>query len=344
MPNIQSEKLRTLCTDIFVAAGAPRDESVIIVDNLIRTNLRGVDSHGVRAIPRYVQNVKKGTITPGAPIKVLRETKTTAMWDNNNGFGFVAGRRAMEQAMRRAGEYGTGAVGTQNKSGGDDHIGALYYYSEMAALQDKIGVVTCSTSPIMPAYGATSRLLGVNPISIAVPAGKYPPIVWDIATSQTAVGHLQVMAMRGQPIPEGWILDKEGNPSTNPKDFLDGGMMLPFGTYKGYGLAMIIDAITGGIGAGCSFDNPLYGHVFMAIDPAAFTPIEEFKARIDRLIDYAKASRKKPGVEEIFVPGEIERRTMEKRLKEGIPVDVPDWQALSKTARDLGLDPEKAVQ
>ena len=97
MPNIQADKLRTLCTDIFVAAGAPREESEIIVDNLIRTNLRGVDSHGVRAIPRYVQNVKKGTTTPGAPIKVLRETKTTAMWDNNNGFGFVAGRRAWDR-------------------------------------------------------------------------------------------------------------------------------------------------------------------------------------------------------------------------------------------------------
>jgi len=344
MPNIQAEKLRKLCVAIFVAAGTSQEESEIVVDNLIRASLRGVDSHGVRAIPRYIQEVKTGRITPGAPIKVLKETPTTAMWDNNNGFGFVAGKKAMETAMRKADGYRIGTVGTQNSTGGDDHIGALYYYAEMAALKDMIGIVTCTTSPLMVAWGGTSRVLGVNPVSIAVPAGKHPPIVWDIATSQVAVGHLQVMAMRGEPIPKDWILDKEGNPTTDARAFLEGGAILPFGTYKGYGLALIIDAITGGIGSGCSFDNPRYGHLFMAIDPAGFTPLQDFKARVDRLIDYVKASRKRPGVEEVFIPGEIEWRTMEKRLKEGIPVDDPDWQALSKTAKELGLDAEDLVK
>jgi len=343
MPNIQADKLRKLSLAIFMAAGTPQEESEMVVDNLIRTSLRGVDSHGVRAIPRYIQEIKTGLITPGVPIKVLKDTPTTAMWDNNNGFGFVAGRRAMETAIRKADGYRTGAVGTQNATGGDDHIGALYYYAEMAALKDMIGIVTCTTSPTMVAWGGTSRVLGVNPISIAVPAGKHPPIVWDIATSQVAVGHLQVMAMRGEPIPEGWILDKEGRPTTNPKAFFEGGAFLPFGTYKGYGLSLIIDAITGGLGSGCSFDNPRYGHLFMAIDPAGFTPLQDFKAKVDRLIDNVKASRKRPGVEEVFIPGEIERRTMEKRLREGIPVDDPDWQALSKTAREVGVDPEKAM-
>lgn len=287
--------------------------------------------------------MKDGKITPGAPIKVIKDTPTTAMWDNNNGFGFVAGRRAMETAMHKADGYRVGAVGTQNTTGGDDHIGALYYYAEMAALKDKIGIVTCTTSPLMPAWGGISRVLGVNPIAIAVPAGKYPPIIWDIASSQVAVGHLEVMAMREQPIPEGWILDKEGKPTTDAKAFFDGGSMLPFGTYKGYGLALIIDAITGGIGSGCSFDNPLYGHLFMAIDPAGFCPLQDFKTRVDRLLDYIKVSKKKPGVEEIFIPGEIERRTMEKRLKEGIPVDEPVWQALSKKAKEVGVDPEAAI-
>jgi LDH2 family malate/lactate/ureidoglycolate dehydrogenase len=120
--------------------------------------------------------------------------------------------------------------------------------------------------------------------------------------------------------------------------------MTPFGTYKGYGLAMIIDAITGGLGSGCSLDNISYGHLFTAIDPAGFTPLKDFKARIDSLIRHVKASPKRPGVNEIFVPGEIELKTMEKRSKEGIPIDDPDWQALSKTARELGLDPEKAVE
>ncbi len=338
MTIIHAENLTKLCVRMFMAAGTPREEAEIVVDNLVRTSLRGVDSHGVRAIPRYIQNIADGKIVPDAPIVVIKDTPTTAMWDNNRGFGFVTGKKAMETAMRKADAYGIGAVGTYNPKEGDDHIGALYYYAEMAALKDKIGLVTCSCSPGMAAWGGASRVVGVNPIAIAVPAEKHPPIVLDIATSQVAVGHLSVMAMRGEPIPEGWILDKDGQPTTNPRDFFEGGIFLPFGTYKGYGLAVIIDAITGGLGAGCSFDNPRYGHFFLAIDPAGFTPIQDYKARVDRLIDYIKASTLRPGVKEVFVPGEIEQRTMARRLKDGIPLDDPDWTALTQTAAKLGID------
>jgi len=344
MKLIQAEKLKKLCVQMFMIAGTPQEEAEIVVDNLVRTSLRGVDSHGVRAIPRYINNLKEGKIVPEAPIVVMKETLTTAMWDNNRGFGFVTGKKAMEAAMQKADKHGIGAVGTYNPKEGDDHIGALYYYAEMAALKGMIGIVTCSCHPGMAAWGGASRVRGVNPIAIAVPADKHPPIVWDIATSQAAVGHLSVMAMRGEPIPEDWILDKEGQPTTNPKDFFDGGALLPFGTYKGYGLAIIIDAITGGLGAGCSFDNKRYGHLFMAINPSGFTTLQEYKARVDRLIDYVKASTKRPGVKEIYVPGEIEYRTMEKRSKEGIPLDDPDWEAISKTATELGIDVAKIVE
>jgi LDH2 family malate/lactate/ureidoglycolate dehydrogenase len=340
MKTIHAENLKNLCTRMFMAAGTPHEEAEIVVDNLVRASLRGVDSHGVRAIPRYIQNITEGKIVPDAPIVVIKDTLTTAMWDNNRGFGFVAGKKAMETAMRKADTYGVGAVGTYNPKEGDDHIGALYYYAEMAALQDMIGIVTCSCSPNMAAWGGAARVIGVNPIAIAVPAGTHPPIVWDIATSQVAVGHLSVMAMRGEAIPEGWLLDKDGQPTTDPKAYFDGGALLPFGTYKGYGLAIIIDAITGGLGAGCSFDNQRYGHLFMAIDPSGFTPLQDFKSRVDRLIGYIKASPRRPGVQEVFVPGEIEQRTMERRLKNGIPLDDPDWNALAKTATAQGIDVE----
>jgi LDH2 family malate/lactate/ureidoglycolate dehydrogenase len=344
MPTFQAEKLGKLGVSMLTAAGTPNDEADIVANNLIRASLRGVDSHGVRNIPNYVQAIKQGRIVPGAPIIVIKETPTTAMWDNNNGFGFVSGKKAMETAIRKADGYRFGAVGTYNPKRGFDHIGALYYYAEMAAQKDMIGIVTCNTMPLLAAWGGTSRVLGNNPIAIAVPAGEYPPIILDIACTQVAAGHLGVMAMRGETIPEGWIFDKNGNPSTDPKAFFEGGAMTPFGTYKGYGLAMIIDAITGGLGSGCSLDNISYGHLFTAIDPAGFTPLKDFKARIDSLIRHVKASPKRPGVKEIFVPGEIEWNTMEKRSVEGIPVDDPDWQALSKTARELGLDPEIAIE
>ena len=183
MKLIQAEKLKKLCIQMFMTAGTPQEEAEIVVDNLVRTSLRGVDSHGVRAIPRYINNLKEGKIVPEAPIVVMKETLTTAMWDNNRGFGFVTGKKAMEAAMQKADKHGIGAVGTYNPKEGDDHIGALYYYAEMAALKGMIGIVTCSCHPGMAAWGGASKVIGVNPIAIAVPADKHPPIVWDIATS-----------------------------------------------------------------------------------------------------------------------------------------------------------------
>jgi LDH2 family malate/lactate/ureidoglycolate dehydrogenase len=344
MPTIKAESLKKLCFALLKAAGTSTEESEIVAEIIIRANLRGVDSHGVRNIPRYIQSIKGGTIVPDAPTVVLRETLTTAMWDVNNAFGFVAGKKAMETAIRKAQQHKFGAVGTLNSKDGEDHIGALYYYAEMAALKDMIGVVTCSGKPLVAAWGGTSRMLGINPIAIAIPAGKFPPIILDISTTQTSRGHLYVKQLRGESIPEGWILDKEGKSSINPQDFFDGGALLPFGTYKGYGLSVIIEAITGAIGAGCSHDTSSNGHFYLAIDPTGFTTMEEFKDRVDGLIKHLKASHTVPGVDQVFVPGEIGNRTMEKRLKEGIPVDEAYWSGLVDIAKTLGVDPEEVME
>jgi len=163
MPKITAEKLRRFCVSIFIAAGTPQDEAEIVVDNLVKTNLRGVDSHGVRAIPRYINGIKKGRIVPGSPTIVLKDTPTTAMWDSNNGFGFVVGKKAMETAIHKADAFRIGSVGTCNPRRGDDHIGALYHYAEMAAERDMIGIVACNTGPSVVAWGGTKRVLGVNP-------------------------------------------------------------------------------------------------------------------------------------------------------------------------------------
>jgi uncharacterized oxidoreductase len=344
MPNIKAEKLRKLCIAGFTAVGVSREEAEIVVDNIVRTNLRGVDSHGVRNVPRYIQEVKDGEIVPGASITVLKETSTTAMWDVNNAFGFVAGKKAMETAIKKAEEHKFGAVGTYNSKDGDDHIGALYYYAELAADQDMIGFVTHTNKPLMAAWGGASRILNINPVSVAVPAGEFPPIILDMSLSPVAVGHLDVMRKRDEAVPEGWLLDKEGKPTTDPNAFFDGGAFLPIGTYKGYGLAVVLEAINGALGSGCSHDRVSRGHLYAAIDPSGFVPIEEFKARVDSFIRHLKAAPTIPGVEEVFVPGEIENRTMEKRLREGIPIDDAYWQPLLHKARELGLDPEKVME
>jgi LDH2 family malate/lactate/ureidoglycolate dehydrogenase len=343
MPNIQANKLKKLCLAILHAAGTPEEESEIVADQIIKANLRGVDSHGVRNIPRYIRNIKEGTITPGSPILTIKDTPTTAMWDVNNNFGFVAAKRAMETAIQKAKIHRLGAVGTLNSTNGEDHIGALAGYAEMAASHDMIGFVTSTRGSFAAAWGGKSRVLSINPMAVAIPAGAYPPIILDMATTNTSMGHLYVKQLRGEPIPEGWILDKEGRPSTNPQDFFDGGALLPFGTYKGYGLSVIVEAIAGGLGAGCSHDTLSYGQLYAALDPSGFTPIQEFKNRIDAFIRHIKNSPTIDGVEEVFVPGEIENRAMKKRLEEGIPIDEAYWRDLIETAKQLGLDPEKII-
>ena len=344
MPNIKAEPLKTLCIAILEAAGTPEDEAEIVADIVIRANLRGIDSHGVRNIPRYIKEIGSGEIIPGSSIKVLKETPTTVLWDVNNAFGFVAGKKAMEKAIEKAEKQWIGAVGTVNSKGGDDHIGALYYYSELAAQKDMIGITHSTRSPRVAAWGGKSKALGINPLSIAVPAANAPPINLDISMTWTSRGHLGVKAARGETVPEDWILDPDGQPTIDPKKFFEGneGTLIPFGAYKGYGLAVVLEAITGGLGAGCSHDSIGFGHLYVAINPAGFVPVNEFKERVGNFIKHLKASATMPDVEEIFVPGEIENRTREKRLKEGIPVDDVFWEALLKAAKDVGVDLEQS--
>ena len=345
MPTIKAEPLKKLCIAILEASGTPEDEAEVVSDIVIRANLRGIDSHGVRNIPRYIKEIRSGDIHPGASIKVVKETATTALWDVNNAFGFVAGKKAMEKAIDKAGKHWIGAVGTFNSKGGDDHIGALYYYSEMAALQDMIGIVHSTRLPRAAAWGGKSKALAINPLSIAVPAANSSPINLDISMTPTSRGHLDVKAARGETVPDGWILDPDGKPTNDPKKFFerDHGIFIPFGAYKGSGLAVVLEAITGGLGSGCGKDSIGFGHLYVAINPAGFVPVNEFKERIESFIKHLKASDRMPDVEEVFVPGEIENRTREKRLKEGIPVDDVFWEALLKTAKDVGVDAEQMI-
>jgi len=340
MPTINAEPLKNACIAILAASGTPPEEAEIVADHIIKANLRGIDSHGVRNLPRYIRAIKKGTIVPGASIQVMKETPTTALWDVNNAFGFVAGKRAMEAAIRKAEQHVFGAVGTYNSKGGFDHIGALYYYSEIAAQQNMVGIVTSSRKPRVAAWGGKSKVLAINPLSIAVPAANNPPIILDISMTNASRGHLGVMAARGEKVPEGWILDADGNSITDPKIFFEGnesGVLLPFGGHKGYGLEVIIEAITGGLGACCSHDSIGYGHLYVAVDPSGFVPLNEFKSRIEKLIMHVKASATIPGVAEVFLPGEIENRMMAKRLQEGIPVDDVFWKALQDTGKEVGV-------
>lgn len=343
MPTFSEEKLRKLGVTMFLAAGASNEQAETVTEILVDTSLMGIDSHGVRALPGYIRTLKKGRIQPDGKTVILKDSLTTAFWDGGPQFGHVVAKRAMETAIEKARTYHMGWVSTVS-----EHIGALYYYSLMAARNDMIGIVTCRTNTmggnITPFNGREGRF-GTNPISISIPAAQENPIVLDIATSMVAYGHIAVMAARGQKVPEGWILDKEGNPTTNPMDYLTGGMMVPFGTYKGYGLSVIVAALPmfpPGVGLEQE-DKPYpWGHTFMALDPEGFMPIQTYKERTDALIQYIKSCPPLPG-REVLMPFEREWRVREKRLNEGIFVDEPFWKDFQKIGTEIGIDVDKEM-
>lgn len=339
---LREEPLRKLCVAIFNAAQTSDDEARIVSNILVDTSLRGIDSHGVRMIPRYITGIQKGTLIPGSPIKVLVDTPTTAMWDAGQGFGFVAGSKAMQTAIEKAREYKIGSVGTR----GGGHTGALYWYSYQATKNNMIGVTLCRSSgrSVAP-YGGVDGELGINVLAIAIPAGKYNPIVLDMAATAISMGHLEVMAVRGQKTPEGWLIKPDGTWSNEPQDFLPPkreaklvGVGHPYSEYKGYGLDFIIEALAGGISWGCGFEAKGNGHLFMAIDPTGYCSLNEFTGKIEAMIDHLKASRKRPSFSEILYPGERSAREEERRRERGIFVDDPWWENIIRTANELKVD------
>jgi len=340
MVRFPEERLRRLGAAMFEAAGVSADEAKIVTDILVSTSLHGVDSHGVRAIPRYIDRIKEGKLAPGAPIEILVDTPTTAMWDAGPGFGFVAGKKAMEAAVEKARRYKMGSVGIK----GTGHIGALYWYSMLAAGNDMIGITLCRGGGHGAApYGGVEGRLGINPLSVAIPAGEAKPIVLDMATTGVALGHLQVMDLRGKEAPEGWLIRPDGTWSTDPLAFQKREAAPvcfghPYSEYKGYGLSVVVEALAGAIGSGCSLQETGFGHLFTAIDPTGYCPLEEFKARVDSMVRDIKSSAKRPGFEEILLPGEPEWIEEERRREEGVFVDEPWWEDIVKTAKELGVD------
>jgi len=338
------EPLRRLSVAVFEATGVSNVEAEIVSEILVDASLHGVDSHGVRMVPWYVRSIKEGRLKPGATIRILRETETTAMLDDGGGFGFVAAKKAMEMAIAKARKHKIGSVGVQ----GPGHIGALYYYSLMAVKEDLIGITLCRGGGhgVAP-YGGVEGRLGVNPLCIGIPAGEEKPIILDMATTGAAMGHLGVMAARGQKVPEGWLIRKDGTWAADfdwsmarSSDVAPVCFGYPHSEYKGYGLSVVVEALAGGIGAGCSLDAKGYGHLFTAIDPEGYCSIEEFKTRIDSMTRHIKSSTRRPRFEQILLPWDPERIEKEKRSKEGIFVDDQFWENILATAKELGVDPE----
>jgi ureidoglycolate dehydrogenase (NAD+) len=325
---------------LFVEMGMRPEDAETEAKVLVWANLRGIDSHGVLRVPQYLASVKRGGMNPAPEIQVLKETPAVIFVDGDHAFGPVVTLFTMQRVMEKAREVGIGWGLIRNTT----HQGAMGYYSLMAAEAGMAGIALVSNPPNMAPYGAKARGIHNSPIAISVPAKEHRPLVLDMATSVAAGGKVNLAVDKSVPIPEGWALDAEGNPTTDPEK---AAMLLPFGAYKGSNLAIMFACLSN-IMAG----NPLVAptlageeirpgtqnSVVAAVDIGTFSDLETFKENVDDLIDGIKALPKAEGFEEILLPGELEDRVHAQRADEGIPLPEGTVQNLHEAAKELGVD------
>jgi len=342
MPVFRVDQLKGICTKILAAVGADKSEAETVAKFLVGANLAGHDSHGVIRVPQYVKRVKDGMMRPSAPFKIVRETTATALVDGNWGFGQVIGVRAMDLAIAKAKECGVGVVGVFHCN----HIGRLADYPVIASGQNMIGLTVVNASPQVAAWGGRTKVLGTNPICVSIPTNG-SPILLDMATSVVAEGKVRVRRNRGEETPEGWIMDKEGHPTTDPEALYAGGAILPFGGvvgYKGYGLSLVVEVLCGALtGAGCASSKEFKGGngvIMGAIKIESFTPVDSFLGRVEDLVKSVRGSPLAPSACEILVPGEPELREEKRRRERGIVVEDRTWSEILGVAWDLSVEVE----
>lgn len=340
---LKAEDLQRFCAQVFSQLGLPDEDADLVADSLVESDLRGVHSHGVVLMPTYARRLQGGGINPRPDIRVVRETVATALIDGDDGQGQVVAKRAMEIAIAKARETGSGTVGVLCSS----HFGAGSRWPMMALAHDMIGLAVTSSGASVAPWGGKTPLLGTNPWAVAIPAGQAWPIVLDMATSVMAGGKLVWAVKCEECIPLGWAVDTEGHPTTDPERGL-AGRLLSAGGYKGYGLAvaveMLASALTGAsLGARmmqalADSAQPLnVGHFFVTIDVGAFMPPDQFKARVDDFVREMKQAELEPGVTEMLLPGELEFRMAQEQRRSGIPLPMTVLLELEEIGEILNL-------
>lgn len=343
MPTLPADKLQTLAAQLLQRAGASEEEAAIVARHSTAANLAGHDSHGIIQIPSYIDRIKKDHIVPGAPFEVVQETTNSTVVDGHWGFGYVVSERVMTMTIEKARQNSVGAATVFRQS----HVGRLTDYPLMAAEAGMIGLMTADsgrTAKSVAPFGGREARLGTNPICIAMPSNLAGPLFIDMATSAVAAGKLNLAASRGQPIPEGWLIDKDGNPTTDPNARQHGGVQLPVGGsegHKGYGLSVMVEIFSGlltGLGFGVEPSGRHNDGCFMAVfNVAAFRPLEEFKREVTEFAHYLKSTPPAAGFDEVFYPGELEHLRSQQRLAEGIFVEDKTWERLMALADEFGL-------
>ena len=342
---VQIEDIRNRSIAAFEKVGVSTDDAKIITEVLLETELRGVFTHGFMRLERYINCIRSGGIKTDGNYEVAYDSPSWASMDGKDNLGIVISYKAMKLAMEKAKKTGVGIVNVR----GSHHFGAAGYYTSMCADNDMVGMSMSNGDILIAATGSGEKTIGNNPFSYAFPANKYGKIVYDIAMSYTSDRKVVQMDKEGKKLPEGWIIDKDGKPTTDPGEYEKGGTLLPFGGYKGYGLAMMVETLAATL-SGAAMTKNVHawntdencggnvGHFFMALDISKLGNPEEYKKRVDSMIDEIKNSKKADGCDKIYYPGEIEMEKLAKCKEVGY-VEILDetMESVERIEKELGL-------
>jgi L-2-hydroxycarboxylate dehydrogenase (NAD+) len=322
-------------------AMSPRDAN-LLADSLVVADVRGVHSHGVLRVPDYVQRLTREGVNPGGRPAIVSDRQAALVIDGGNAMGQIACDFAMRQAIDRAARLGV-AVATVR---GSNHCGALFYFAMKALEHGMIGLVSTNALPTMAPWGGRDKILGINPLAVAIPSGEEPPIVFDGAFSASSHGKIRVYHQKGLPIPYGWAFDASGNPTTDSAEAL-AGLLQPIGGFKGVGLAIIMGVLSSLL-SGAAFGTELGdmvngaragvdGQFVMAIDVVAFETIDRFKTRVDEIVRSIRNSATAPGFERCYSPGELEQENERQYRSNGIPLNADTLTSLAECEQALGI-------
>jgi LDH2 family malate/lactate/ureidoglycolate dehydrogenase len=338
---VDGDRLRDGASALLEALGLSGADARVGAEVLVRTDMRGVRSHGVRHLPAYARQVRAGGIVATAQRRTVIETASMATLDGGAGLGHIAAHAATSLAIDKARRSGIALVTVRNSN----HCGALGHYALMCAEAGLIGIAVSNCPPVMTVPGSRTRAIGNGPTAYGVPRAGGPPLVFDAALSRVAGGHILMALERNAEVPEGWIVDAAGRPTTNPADFVNGGALLPVGDHKGYGLTLLGEILAGAlsgaamisqIGSNRTPDRPTdTGHAVIAVEPGALMP--RFAERVAEMANLIKAAPRADDRAEILVPGELEHREEERTRVSGFELDPVIWKELSALAVELSV-------
>jgi L-2-hydroxycarboxylate dehydrogenase (NAD+) len=343
---VAADRLAPFIARSFVAAGLPGEDAQTLAELMVEADLRGSDTHGVIRLPLYLRRIRAGGVNVRPDIRVVSDRPSAALLDGDNGMGHLVMRRAAQIAIEKAKATGIGWVGARMSN----HAGPAALYVTMPLLHDMIGLYfAVGSNNHLPPWGGSESLLGTNPMAVAVPALDEPPIVLDMAPTVAAYGKVRLKAQRGEQMPVGWMIDRDGKPLTDPKR-ADEGHLLPIGDYKGSGLSLIIGLLAGALNRAALGRQVIdfvketakatnTGQAIAAILIETFMPPAEFKRAVDQVIRDIRDSRRLPGVERIWLPGEQSHAKLLERRAHGVPIPKALRESLDAVARDLNIAP-----